>query len=86
MITERLIMVIDHSETSGRSLKELIEFMDAPRVEFATPRSWREQLGNSRLAAVFISDGVQADERDLLIANIGEMDPNTPIVLVNGDT
>lgn len=86
MITDRLIMVIHHCETYGRSLKELIEFMDAPRVEIATPRDWREQLGSNRLAAVFISDGVEPAERDLLIANIGEMDRNTPIVLVNVET
>lgn len=82
MSTERLIIVIHPCEAQGRNLKELIEFMDAPRVEVATPRAWRDQLGAGRLAAVFISDDVQADERDQLITDIGEMDPNTPIVMV----
>lgn len=78
-------MVIHHCEEKGRSLKEQIEFMDAPRVAVAGPGDWRDQLGDSRLAAVFISDAVDEEERDRLISDIGELDPNTPIVMVTGD-
>jgi hypothetical protein len=85
MASERLIMVIQHCEERGRSLKEQIEFMDAPRVEVARPAEWRHQLGDSRLAAVFISDDVSTDERDRLISDIGDLDPNTPIVMVAAD-
>lgn len=78
-------MVIHHCAERARSLKEQIEFMDAPRVEVANPADWRHQLGDGRLAAVFISDGVDVEERDRLISDIGDLDPNTPIVMVAGD-
>lgn len=84
-MSDRLIMVIHDCEERGRSLKEQIEFMDAPRVAFAKPGLWREQLGESRLAAVFISDEIETTDRDRLISDIGELDPNTPIVMVAGD-
>lgn len=85
MTTDRLIMVIHHCEARGEALKEQIEFMDAPRVAVATPSDWLERLGDSRLAAVFISDDLAVEERDHLIGNIGDIDPNTPIVMVGGD-
>lgn len=84
MTSEKLIMVIDQCHERGRSLKEQIEFMDTPRVEVATPASWREHLGNGRLAAVFISEDVGEQARDRLISDIGDLDPNTPIVMVAG--
>lgn len=85
MTTDRLIVVIHHCEARGEALKEQIEFMDAPRVTVAKPGDWRERLGDRRLAAVFISDDVDVDERDRLISDIGDIDPNTPIVMVGGD-
>lgn len=84
MTGERLIMVIHQCEERGRILKEQIEFMDAPRVEVAKPADWRRQLGDSRLAAVFISEDVGAQARDRVISDIGDLDRNTPIVMVAG--
>lgn len=85
MTSDRLILVIHQSEDRGRSLKEQIEFMDAPRVEVASPAAWRDRLGASRLAAVFISRDVAPPDRDRVISDIGELDPNTPIVMVAGE-
>lgn len=83
--TEALIMVIDGGDARGRNLKELLEFMDAPRVAVADPANWRERLGGRRLAAIFIGDDLPQTEFDRLIREVGEFDPNTPIVRVSGD-
>ena len=83
MMTERLIMVIDGREARGQNLKELIEFMDAPRVRIAAPDNWRKRLGEHRLAAVFLGDDLDRDVIDQVITDIGEVDPNTPIVMVS---
>jgi len=82
-MTERLIMVIDGREARGQNLKELIEFMDAPRVRIAAPDNWRKRLGEHRLAAVFLGDDLDRDVIDQVITDIGEVDPNTPIVMVS---
>lgn len=78
-------MVINGSESRSRKLKELIEFMDAPRVQIAAPDDWRSRLGDSRLAAIFVGDDLEPGEIDRLINDVGELDPNTPIVMVSRD-
>jgi hypothetical protein len=82
---ERLIVVIDPEDSRARNLKELIEFMDAPAVRVASPRNWRSQIGEHRLAAVFLGEDIPKKELDLLIADVGEYDPNVSIVLVGGE-
>jgi hypothetical protein len=82
---ERLIMVIEGSEARGQNLKELIEFMDAPRVRVAAPENWRKRLGDCRLAAIFLGDDLEPDVIDRLIGDVGKVDPNTPIVMVSAD-
>ena len=79
---ERLIMVIDGAEHRGAQLKELIEFMDTPRVCTAAPGEWRQKLGDHRLVALFVGpDMTNGDVRSLL-GEIGELDPNVPIVVM----
>jgi len=85
LIGERLIMVIEGRESRGQNLKELIEFMDAPRVRIAAPENWRKRLGDCRLAAIFLGDDLEQDVIDGLITDVGEIDPNTPIVMVSAD-
>ncbi len=88
--TERLIVVVDRSAERAAEMKALIEFMDAPAVEAATPRSLTASLidygsgGSRRLAAVFIGAGVSGSDRDGLFDAIGKADPNVPIVLFDG--
>ena len=77
-------MVIDGAEARGANLKELIEFMDAPPVCIADCENWRDRLGDSRLAAVFVGDDLARPEVDRLIREVGEFDPNTPIVWISG--
>ena len=82
---ERLIVVIDPAESRARNLKELIEFMDAPAVCVASPRNWRSQIGEHRLAAVFLGQDIPKPELDRLIGDVGNYDPNVSIVLVGGE-
>ena len=84
MAEDPLIMVIDGAETRAANLKELIEFMDAPRVTIANPENWRERLGERRLGAVFLGADLDKRRIDQVIREIGELDPNTPIVRVAG--
>jgi len=83
--SERLIVVIDPVDGRARNLKELIEFMDAPAVCVANPENWRSRIGDSRLAAVFLGEDIPRNERDRLITDLGDYDPNVSIVLVGGE-
>ena len=40
-------------------------------------------LGGDRLEALFIGPDITADEADQLVGDIGELDPNVPIVMTN---
>lgn len=82
---ERLIVVIDAAGPKADNLKELIEFMDANAVEVATPSDWRSRIGDHRLAAVFLGQDIPTKERDRLISDVGNYDPNVSIVLVGGE-
>jgi hypothetical protein len=81
--SELLFMIVDDTPARAENLKELIEFMDVPQVEVAAPDNWRSDIGNRRLAAVFLSDDLDRDRLRRLISDVGEHDPNVPIVLVN---
>lgn len=78
-------MVIDQSDERADGLKELIEFMDAPEVCTATPRNWQNRMGTNRLAAIFVNEQLPAADMSGLLDNIGKLDPNLPIVLINGE-
>lgn len=79
---DSMIMVVNRTASAAENLKELIEFMDAPHVCTATPAGWREELGDHRLEAVFV--GPDLDDKDIhaLVDDIGELDPNIPIVMI----
>ena len=81
-----VILVINRSELEAENLKELIEFMDTPHVRIAKPGDWRDALGDDRLEAMFIGPDITAAEADQLVGDIGELDPNVPIVMTNTGT
>ena len=83
--SEPLILVIDGSEERARNIKELIEFMDAPRVRIADARNWREQIEQRRVAAIFLGDGLSRSAVERVLEEVGELDPNTAIVRVGSD-
>ena len=80
---ECVILVVNHGESAARNLKELIEFMDTPQVRIAAPEDWREQLGDRRLEALFVGPDMSEQEVDDLLADVGRLDPNVPIVMMN---
>jgi hypothetical protein len=77
-----VIMVINSTAASAENLKELIEFMDEPEVRTATPSGWREQMGDTRLGAVFVGPDLSEKEIRTVVGDIGQLDPNVPIVML----
>lgn len=80
---DSLIMVVNRAGAAAENLKELIEFMDAPNVCTATPVKWQQQIGDSRLEAVFIGPDLSDKDIRALVDDIGELDPNIPIVMIS---
>ena len=78
-----VILVINRARAEADNLKELIEFMDTPNVRTALPTTWRQELGEARLEALFVGPDLSTDEIDALIADVGDLDPNVPIVMMN---
>lgn len=79
---DSVIMVVDRDKAEAEHLKQLIEFMDSPAVATATPKRWRERLGDYRLEALFVGPDLSDKDLNKLLADIGNYDPNIPIVLV----
>jgi DNA-binding NtrC family response regulator len=77
-----MIMVVNRATAAADNLKELIEFMDAPNVCTATPAKWQQQIGGSRLEAVFIGPDLTDQDVRALVDDIGKLDPNIPIVMI----
>jgi DNA-binding NtrC family response regulator len=78
-------MVVNRAGAAAENLRELIEFMDAPHVCTATPLKWRQQIGDSRVEAVFIGPDLSDKDIRALVDDIGELDPNIPIVMITED-
>lgn len=77
-----LILVVNRAKAQAEHLRELIEFMDRPAVETATPRRWRQRLGDHRLEALFVGPDLSDAEISRLLEDVSRLDPNVPIVLV----
>ena len=80
-----VILVINRAQADADNLKELIEFMDTPNVRTALPGEWRQRLGDRRLEALFVGPDLSADEIDTLLVDVGEFDPNVPIVMMQAE-
>ena len=76
-------MVIDGDGAPAKNLKELIEFMDVPRVQISGPDDWQSKIGDRRLAAVFLGRDLSKDQIKDLMGDIEALDPNVPIVMVD---
>lgn len=77
-----LIVIIDDVPERAQKLKSLIEFMDVPQVQVAEPANWLSRIGDRRLAAVFLSAALGHATLTGVIEDVGEHDPNVPIVMV----
>ena len=78
-------MVVNRTGSAAENLKELIEFMDAPHVCTSTPAKWQQQIGDSRHEAVFIGPDLTDKDIHAVVHDIGELDPNIPIVMITED-
>ena len=84
-VSEKTILVVDSDVSSAESLREVIEFMDSPLVTVANPTDWQERLGKRRLEALFVGPGLNDRQLTGLFNALGKMDPNVPVVMLNGD-
>lgn len=82
---DRIILVVDEQISRAQQLKDLIEFMDAPKVRIVSPEDWHVGLAELRIAAVFVNTSMDAALTTNLISEIGRRDPNIPIVVIDGD-
>ena len=80
---EHVILVVNRSESAARNLKDLIEFMDTPPVVIAAPEDWQKRLGEQRLDALFVGPDMSETEVSKLLQDVGDLDPNIPIVMLN---
>lgn len=80
-----MIMVINRVASDAENLKQLIEFMDEPEVRASTPADWRKVAGDARLEAVFV--GADLSDKDIrhVVADVGKLDPNIPIVMLQDE-
>jgi|GEM_PF-1395583 len=80
---ESLIVVVNNSTATTSNLKELIEFMDTPQVCSARPHEWQSLVGDRRIEAVFVGPDLDDGEVRTLVGDIGDLDPNIPIVMLS---
>lgn len=80
---ESLIVVVNKSAAATSNLKELIEFMDTPQVCSAKPDEWQSLVGDRRIEAVFVGPDLDDSEVRTLVGNVGDLDPNIPIVMLS---
>jgi len=81
--SESVILVVNNGDSAALNLKDLIEFMDTPHVQIAAPEEWQSKLGERRLQALFVGPDMSDEELDKLLSDIGKLDPNVPIVMMN---
>ena len=80
-----MIMVVTDVTDEGENLKGLIEFMDTPEVRTSKPGQWHPSPDDTRLEAVFAGPDLSETELHNLLGEIGETNPNLPIVVLNKD-
>lgn len=81
---DKTIMIIDRDPALALHVKELIEFMDTPSVVTAVPGEWRQRLGERRLEALFVGPDLSDNDVSELLADLADMDPNVPVVMIHG--
>jgi hypothetical protein len=81
---ESVIVVVNRTGLDAENIKRQIQFMDAPYVCSATPDRWLQQIGARRLEAVFVGPDLSDPEISAVVDEIGQHDPNVPIVVLSG--
>ena len=80
-----MILVVNHGAAQANNLKQLIEFMDTPEVVTASLCDWRTTLGDETLEALFVGSDLSESDIGTLLDEVGTLNPNTPIVLMQGE-
>jgi sigma-54 specific flagellar transcriptional regulator A len=78
---ERLILVIAEDAEAGETLRDSIEFLDAPATALTSPERWRDSAAGQRLAAVFLHPSLGRAAVAHLVAEIGSADAALPLVV-----
>ncbi len=82
-IDDSMILVVNRASQEAEKLRHLIEFMDVINVCSAAPGDWRRKIGEKRPETIFVgADLTDSDVNDLL-TEVGELDPNVPVVMMN---
>jgi len=81
---ESVFLLVSPVDSERENVRELIEFMDTPDVCTATPNNWQETLGQRRLEAMFVGPDLSYKQVGSLLVDVGKLDPNVPIVILNG--
>jgi len=82
---DKTILVVDQDPVLAAHVKELIEFMDSPSVVTAEPADWRQRLGERRLEALFVGPDLSEDDVSVLLSDLRSVDPNVPVIMMQGD-
>lgn len=82
---DKTILVVDQDPVLAAHVKELIEFMDSPSVVTAEPADWRQRLGERRLEALFVGPDMSPDDVSVLLSDLRSVDPNVPVIMMQGD-
>lgn len=77
-----IIMVVSDAPDEAQNIKELIEFMDVPRVCTSMPANWLSLVGDHRLDAVFVGPDLSDGGFRAVVDDVGEFSPNVPIVIL----
>jgi len=77
-----IIMVVSDGPDEAQNIKELIEFMDIPRVCTSMPANWLSLVGGHILDAVFVGPDISDSGFRSVVDDVGEYSPNVPIVIL----
>jgi len=75
------ILIVDDDAAAAWSLKDLVEFMDAPAALVASPDEWRDRAEGFRLAAVFLAGTLDRDTQARIVEGLAAIDRNVPVVV-----
>ena len=86
MSHDGIIMVVSDAPDESENIKELIEFMDVPRVCASMPDTWLSLVGDHRLDAVFVGPDLSDRGFRSVVDDVREYSPNVPIVILRKRT
>jgi len=83
--TADVILVIETDRQLGVEFQAVIDSIGGPPVCIATPRNWRELLGDTPIAAVVVAGSPGRADTSTALAEIVTYSPGVPIVVIGHD-